>query len=106
MAQITWQIAALEVQPQADNLVVVAHWRCISSQKPYSAEIYGTCSFAAGGTFTPYEQLTETQVLTWCWSSGVEKAAIEKLVLADLESQAAPQVIQAPLPWIPQLSTV
>jgi hypothetical protein len=51
------------------------------------------------GTFTPYDQLTQQQVLGWCWANGVDKDATEASVQDQLNTQINPTVIQPPLPW-------
>ena len=54
---------------------------------------------ATGGSFTPYDQLTQEQVLGWCWANGVDKDATEAVVQEAIDSQINPTVIQPPLPW-------
>jgi hypothetical protein len=69
----------------------------------YTSTVYGTASFPApSGTFTPYDQLTQAQVLGWCWANGVDKDATEASIQGQIDSQINPTVIQPPLPWISQ----
>jgi hypothetical protein len=51
------------------------------------------------GTFTPYDQLTQEQVLGWCWANGVDKTATEANVQSQIDNQISPPTIQPPLPW-------
>jgi hypothetical protein len=56
---------------------------------------------AADCEFTPYEDLTEQQVLNWCFANGVDQAAIEANVTQQIENQINPPVIAPPVPWVP-----
>ena len=102
---ISWIIERLLTKPVEGSLtdvVITADWRCNGSQDSYSGTCYGSCSFAPpSGSFTPYEDLTQEQVLGWCWSNGVDQAAIEANVSAQIENQINPPVIAPPLPWLP-----
>jgi hypothetical protein len=66
----------------------------------YTGTAYATCSFPAPeGTFTPYADLTQDQVLGWCWANGVDKTATEAAVQTQIDNQINPPIIQPPLPW-------
>ena len=101
---ILWTISQLDCKPQEDgktDVVVTAHWQCTGTQADYSAQVYGTASFTLeqGAGFTPYDQLTESQVLGWCWTNGVDKDATEASVAAQIEAQINPPIVTPPLPW-------
>jgi len=104
----TWLIEQMECAVQQDgetDVVITAAWRCNGSQvdgdKTYTGTSYGSCGFNyTGGEFTPYDQLTQDQVLGWCWSSGVDKDATEATVQAQIDAQVTPTVVVLPLPWI------
>lgn len=110
-AQITWLIEWMQTTPTTSTppeVVLTAGWRCNGSQAsadpqaPYTSTVYGTCSFpqpAEGGSFTPYADLTQAQVLGWCWANGVDQTATEASVQAQIDNQINPPVIQPPLPW-------
>jgi hypothetical protein len=51
------------------------------------------------GTFTPYAQLTESQVLGWIWANGVDQTATEAAVAQQIQNQINPPVVTPPLPW-------
>ena len=101
---ILWIIERLLVKPTEGSLtdvVITADWRCNGSQDNYSGTCYGSASFAPpSGSFTPYEDLTQDQVLGWCYANGVDKTAIEANVSAQIENQINPPVIAPPLPWV------
>lgn len=104
-AQITWVIEWMQCKPQEGqyaDVVITAGWRCTGVQDTCSAAIYATCAFsqpAEGGSFTPYAELTQDQVLGWCWANGVDKAATEAAVQTQIDNQINPPTTQPPLPW-------
>jgi hypothetical protein len=105
MTTISWIIERLLVKPtegDKTDVVITADWRCTGSQDQYSGTCYGSASFAPPtGSFTPYPDLTQEQVLSWCFASGVDKTAIEANVTAQIENQINPPVVSLPLPWVP-----
>jgi hypothetical protein len=107
---IVWIIERLLVKPTEGSLtdvVITADWRCNGSQDQYSGTCYGSASFQPPtGSFTPYEDLTEQQVLDWCFANGVDKTAIEANVTAQIENQINPPIIAPPLPWMPPVEIV
>jgi hypothetical protein len=110
MITLNWIIERLLVKPTEGTLtdvVITADWRCNGSQDQYSGTCYGSASFAPPtGSFTPYDQLTEQQVLDWCFANGVDKTAIEANVTAQINDQINPPVIAPPLPWLPPVMIV
>jgi hypothetical protein len=110
MITISWIIERLLVKPTEGTLtdvVITADWRCNGSQDQYSGTCYGSASFAPPTeNFTPYEDLTQEQVLGWCFSNGVDKTSIEANVTAQIENQINPPVIAPPLPWVPPVMIV
>lgn len=102
---INWVITAMDCYPQADgqtDVVFVAHWSCIASQDEYSTTIYSTCAIPAPtGTFVPYADLTQDQVLGWVWANGVDQTATEAAANQQLANLITPPVVSPPLPWLP-----
>jgi hypothetical protein len=105
MITINWIIERLLVKPTEGSLtdvVITADWRCNSTDGTYSGTCYGSCSFAPpSGSFTPYPDLTQEQVLSWCYANGVDKSAIEANVSLQIQNQINPPVVSLPLPWVP-----
>jgi hypothetical protein len=103
MNTITWLIEAMDCKPQKGDLtdvVIVAHWRCNGTDGTYNATVYGTCSFSQPGEpFTLFDQLTQEQVLGWCWASGVDKDATEANIDQQIANQVNPPIVTPPLPW-------
>ena len=115
---ISWIIERLLVKPtegDKTDVVITADWRCNGTEtigtgddaKTYSGTCYGSASFQPpSGSFTPYEDLTEQQVLGWCFSNGVDQTAIEANVTQQINDQINPPVIAPPLPWVPVVMIV
>ena len=101
---ILWLIERLLTKPvdgSNTDVVITADWRCNGSQESFSGTCYGSCSFAPpSGSFTPYEDITQDQVLSWCFANGVDQAAIEANVTAQIQNQINPPVVSLPLPWV------
>ena len=115
---ISWIIERLLTKPVEGSLtdvVITADWRCNGTEttgsgdteQTYSGTCYGSCSFAPPtGSFTPYNELTEQQVLGWCFANGVDQAAIEANVTQQINDQINPPVVVLPLPWVPPAPVV
>jgi hypothetical protein len=103
-ATISWQIQWMQCYPQAEgqtDVVFTVGWQCAGVQDTYSASVYSTCAVPApsGSGFTPYAQLTQSQVLGWIWANGVNQAATEAAVQQQINNQINPPVVQPALPW-------
>lgn len=100
-----WSISQLDCKPDVEgklDYVVVAHWQCTAEDAPYSGRVYSTSSFPvdpAKPDYTPYNQLTEAQVLNWVWASGVDKDSAEAAVLQQIADQKNPPIVSPALPW-------
>ena len=94
---ITWTITQCD-RLTSDGFITTAHWTCSAVDGDYSASSYGTCGFAAGTPTIPYDQVTEAEVLNWCWASGVDKDAVEASLAANIDLQKNP-VVAAGVPW-------
>ena len=102
-ATITWTVTQMNCYPQADNqtdVVFNVHWTCAGVQDTHSASVYSTTSVPApSGSFTPYADLTQDQVLGWVWANGVDKSATEAAVQQQINNEINPPVVNPPLPW-------
>ncbi len=107
-ATFTWVIEWMKTTPTTatpPETVLTAGWRCNGAETAnateYTTAVRGACSFPTPeGTFTPYADLTQDQVLGWCWANGVDKTRVETNVQEAIDSQINPTVIQPPLPWV------
>jgi hypothetical protein len=107
---INWiikQLLVKKTEGELTDVVISANWSCRASDGTYSAVLTGCTEFAppSGSGFTPYEDLTEAQVLSWCYANGVDKTSIEANVTAQIENQINPPIIAPPLPWVAQPSS-
>jgi hypothetical protein len=121
-----WDVTQLTCVPSINsysNVVITAIWKCIGSRSvktmyaeeadvfdpenidprkwtTYTDFVIATAQFSLpSGSFTPYNNLTEAQVLSWIWASGVDKAATENIVKLRIDAQITPPVTTPPLPW-------
>lgn len=103
MATYTWSVTAMDCYPQSEgetDVVFTVHWTCFGTDGTYNGSVYSTCSVPAPtGSFTPYADLTQDQVLGWIWSSGVDKDATESAVAQQIQNQVNPPVVTPALPW-------
>ena len=116
---IMWNITdidCLAVAPGTNNpnCVCDVHWECIATStdinpvtnRPYTARSYGTARIAydPAGTYTPFANLTEAQVLDWAkdvinQDEMVNVAGIEGGITAMMQRQISPTVVKPALPW-------
>jgi hypothetical protein len=102
--EIVWSITALNCYPQEGSntdVVFNCHYTCSGTDGTYNASIYSTCSVPSPtGSFTAYADLTQEQVLGWCYANGVDKTATEAAVEQQIANQVNPPVITPQLPWL------
>jgi hypothetical protein len=94
---ITWNISQLDRQT-SDGFVTTAHWQANATDGDYSASVYSTCGWSEGTATIPYASLTKETVLGWIWANGVDKAAVEASLAAQIELQKNP-VTAIGVPW-------
>jgi hypothetical protein len=101
-----WTIQAMDCVPQEDghtDVVVVAHWNVSATDGTYTSSIYGTQSFTLqqGGSFTPYADLTQDQVVGWVQAGmGIDAVtALQQNLDNQLANQVNPPIVTPPLPW-------
>jgi hypothetical protein len=94
---IIWTITQCD-RLTSDDFITTAHWTATAVDGEYSASIYSTCSWAAGTPTIPYADVTEAEVLDWCWDSGVDKDATEAALAQNIELQKNP-VTATGTPW-------
>ena len=94
---ITWTITQCD-RLTADGFITTAHWTASAVDGDFTASVYATCSFAEGVAATPYADVTEAQVLGWCWANGVDKDATEAALAQSITDQKAPKMTTG-VPW-------
>ena len=102
----TWTVVQMDCYPEYDNhtdVVFTVHWILNGTDGTYNGSVYGSVGVTIdeGSTFTPYEDLTEAQVIGWVQDAlGDEQvAAYEANVAQQIADQANPPVVTPPLPW-------
>ena len=93
----TWTITQTNYET-ANGFITTAHWTASAVDGDYTASIYSTCSFAPATPAIPYASVTEAEVLDWCWNNGVDKAATESALAANIALQKNP-VTATGTPW-------
>ena len=94
---ITWTITNCQ-HDIATGFITQAAWQCVGVDGDYTSSVYSTCSWQAGTPTIPYDQVTQQEVLDWCWASGVDKTATEAALAQNIELQKNP-VTTTGLPW-------
>lgn len=101
--QYTWTVTAMDVYVQQDGrseVVFNVHWTCSGQNGEFSSSVYATCAVPVPtASFTPYDSLTQSQVLGWIWANGVDKAVTEAAVETQIQAKINPVVETPPLPW-------
>lgn len=102
----TWNVKQLDCYPEYEgepDVVFTVHWILNGTDGAYNGSVYGTVGVTldSGSAFTPYDQLTEAQVIGWVQAAlGEEQvAAYEENVAQQIADQINPPVIVPPLPW-------
>lgn len=101
----TWTVTAMDCYPEEDSeqdVVFNVHWTCAGTDGTYSGSVYSTqaVTIDPAAPFTPYADLTQSQVLGWIWTSGVDQASAEAAVQQQIDNQINPPVVTPPLPWV------
>lgn len=97
MTTFTWTITECD-RLTSDDFITTAHWTCTATDGTYSASAYSTCSFRRGLPTIPYANVTEQEVLDWCWEFQVNKDATEASLAEQIDLQKNP-VIATGVPW-------
>lgn len=104
MTTFVWTITQMWAKPvegSYTDVVVTAAWNCAAVQGEYQTSNFGTSNFyTVGDPFVPYDQLTQDQVLSWCWAT-MDKAQTEAITATQLQNLINPPVVNPPLPWVP-----
>lgn len=99
----TWGIAQLEVAPSEDNLINVVktvHWTLSVTEGDLAASSYGSVSLEApeAEAFTPYDELTEADVISWL-EAKLDGDQMRSALATQIEQQRTPSIVKPPLPW-------
>lgn len=102
-----WTIERMDCFPQAQgnvNVVFTVFWRAEATDGTHISSVFGSqmVEFDPNDSFTPYENLTQEQVVGWVRSAmGFNRPEdIEFNLAKAVETLANPPVISPPLPWV------
>jgi hypothetical protein len=116
-----WSVSKIQVIPVQDdktNIVTKVEWlvKAVDEENKMASSVSGTRSFSLSGTFIPFEQLTEQQVLNWCFApenvsvndSEGNPTTVVKLLKDEAEAQVTDQIArqlaqkqsEPALPWL------
>lgn len=99
----TWLIHLTERNPDT-GAIEIAHWRVNGvddADDALTGTAYGTHSIPAapeGAPFVSYEDVTEVQILDWCFASGLDKAEREAIVQEQIDAKREPELLKG-TPW-------
>jgi hypothetical protein len=101
-----WTVSQLECYPEYEgqtDVVTVVHWRMEGSDGDHTAEVYGSVGLALDpeAKFTPFEKLTEAQVIGWVKDALSEEqvTSYEENVAGQIKAITNPPVATPPPPW-------
>lgn len=102
-----WIITDLDSYPESDghqNVVYNVHWSRVATYGSYVSTVYGVKNilFNLNGSFIPYNNLTEEQVINWLESSiDIDKISeIDSELDKKISEQINPSSLTLQLPWI------
>ena len=106
----TWIINVMDCYPKHDkenNVVFKVNWGLAGSDEStgigYTGYVTGSVnlSYEVGTTFTPYNELTQEQVIGWVKVAlGEEKITeLESTIVAQILKQMNPPIVTPSLPW-------
>ena len=102
-----WVISQMECKAKEGDftdVVYVIHWRRnaveVDGDKTYTAEVYSslTLSNPDPAHFTPYNELTKSQVEGWL-DAALDVTSINQNLASQIENQKNPPIVTPPLPW-------
>lgn len=98
MTNFKWIIPQMD-RMTADNFVVTVHYIVTAKDEEFSAQTYGTVTYTQNPdeSYTPYEQLTEDQVIGWVQNS-LGKDKVEAALQAEIDAKKNP-VQSSGTPW-------
>ena len=102
----TWEVKFLSCYPEyagQTDVVFTVGWNLWGNNGTTNTYILGTTAltYTAGSPFTPYDQLTQTQVIGWITSALGQAGVAEQEALVDarIHTIENPSSVTPPLPW-------
>jgi hypothetical protein len=102
-----WRVEQMECYPQHEghtDVVFTVHWRVNAADGNHNATSYGSVgvTLEPDADFTPYDNLTQSQVIGWVKDAlGEEQVTrIETALDGQIADQINPPVVRPALPWV------
>jgi hypothetical protein len=98
MITYLWTISQMD-RLTTDGFVVSVHYHVSATDGTHTASTYGTVGYTEqpNETYTPYDQLTQAQVIGWVQTS-LGKDTVEASLQSQIAAQANP-VQESGVPW-------
>ena len=103
----TWNFPTLTAYPENSgqtDVVFIVHWVITGTDgNGHNGSVYGTVNltYVAGSAFTPFAQLTESQVQGWVTSAlgATQVSALEANIDQQIQQQVTPTSVNLTPPW-------
>ena len=106
MITITWSVTGMTAYPEKageTDVVFNVAWCCTATDGTFTTAVPGSIgvTWQPGSPFTPYDQLTQAQVLGWVYAATPPEyiANMEAVIAQNIADQANPPTVTLPLPW-------
>jgi hypothetical protein len=106
MLTYNWAVQQMDAYPEYEgnkDVVFTIHWTLSGAEGDHTAGVYGTVGLTLDPEtkFTPFEKLTETQVIGWVKDAlGEEQVtSYEESVAKQIDALINPPVVTPPIPW-------
>jgi len=98
MTSYNWQINQMD-RMTSDGFVVTVHYTVSAEDTGTTASTYGTIGYTEteGATYTPYDELTQAQVIGWVQNS-LGKDTVEASLQGQIDALKNP-VQETGIPW-------
>ena len=106
--QYSWVVERLDCYPALEtfeNVVCMVYWRlnAAAEEDGKHATVYGSLAVDLSKSptkepFTPYDQLTEAQVVRWL-EAGLNVEELKAVLEGNILAQRDPPVVSPALPW-------
>jgi hypothetical protein len=95
--EYNWNVVQMD-RLTSDGFVVTVHYTVNAVDGEFTASTYGTVGYTQGeGSYVPYADLTEAEVVGWVQDS-LGQETVEEALAAQIEAQKNP-VQEAGVPW-------
>jgi len=96
MTTYNWNVVQMD-RKASDGFVTTCHYTVSAVDGEFTASTYGTVGYTEEGAFTPYNQLTQAQVVGWVQES-LGKDTVEASLATQIEALKNPATLSG-TPW-------